>query len=184
MRFTLKQKFIFTISAVIFAVAAQAALYWQFYSKVREERERLSMIEADIRSSESERAAARKIDEVVSSHEDEIRRIEKFFVDPERPVDFIESLENLARKTRNQVALSVESSPKDQHIFSFRVSADGKEEELVKYLRLLELLPYEIQVDEISLQRGQGQENPPGGSSEALAAPTHRLTLLIRVKTK
>lgn len=184
MSMTLGKKFFITIIAAVLAAAALAALYGWLYSHIRKEKERLSGFEYDISLSEKGRAAARSLSVLFSEHEADIRRIENFFVDPNQPVDFIESLERLARQTGNHAVLSIESAPKDQHMFSFRLSAEGAEEKLIKYVRMLELLPYEIHMDEISLQRSLGQETGSGGAKESSVAPTHRLTLLIRVKTK
>ncbi len=183
MSFSLGKRFIATIILAVVCNILLGVLYWWLYIYVSGARMSLSKVKSDIASSGEDRKAVRAADLIFAERKDDLARIEKFFIDSKQPVDFIESLENLARATRNQITLSVDSGIREQRMLAFRLSLDGSKENLLRYLALLELLPYEIHVDEISLQRAEGFE-AGAAVGQSGTSPAHRLSLLFRVKTK
>lgn len=101
--------------------------------------------------------------------EADISRIRLFLVDRQRPVLFIESMEDLAKKTNTTLDLGVSQPREGGHFLSFRVSVDGARRDVLSFLHLLELLPYYLIIDEFQFSTG----GDDGGS---------RLVAEIRVK--
>lgn len=93
---------------------------------------------------------------------------ESIFVGPEELILFIEDLEKIGRESG--VSLDVESaSPASGNSApSFRLGLRGDFQNLFLYLLLLENLPYEINLDEASLEKTSSGENNKKSSWSAL----------------
>ena len=70
-----------------------------------------------------------------------------------------------------------------EEFLAFRLTLDGANQGLLKYLSLLELLPYEVKINEITFQRSVSERPGVAGSGSA-GARTSRLLLSIGVKTQ
>ena len=91
-----------------------------------------------------------------------------------QPIDFIETIESLASTTQNEILLGFDEKSPDPQYLLFRITLTGSESNLLKYFSLIELLPYEIRVDDINFQRGAGEHTEKSA--------TDQLILSIRVR--
>lgn len=186
MRFTSKQKLFVTAAVSLLAVGFLGGAFWKLSGIIENSDARLQNIESKIFSFEEERTLARTAEGVIKARRDDIGRINGFFVDRERPIEFIESLERIAKETRNKMALDFdEGRSKEERLF-FRITAEGEEKNVRKFLRLLEFMPYEIRIEDLSFQRigvSTGVYVPPvPGKKAGEAPPSLRLFLFISVK--
>ena len=143
----------------------------------------LRELEEKVGELETRRKMAGDMQILFQDRAEDFSKIKSFSVNKERPVVFIEDLEDIARKTLNRIGINFdEGKSKDKNIY-FRLMVDGSEDSLLKYLKLLELLPYKIKVEEVSFQKLTSSE-----FSAALSIPkesevplSHRLEVLIGV---
>ena len=178
-----RQKLLGTLTAVSVAVGVFGWLYISMASAVGRADSSLALVREKVADLERERHLARNFERILGERKEELARIETFFVDHEHPLEFIERLENLAKITGNSPALGVEGSPAERSQLTFRITLDGNETSITQYLKLFELLPYQIGVEEFTMQKigGSGTTGtaPTGGRE-----PDTRLTMIIVVKTR
>lgn len=173
MKFNLRQKFLATVIVTPLLVGVFGWLYIAMASAVRRADSGLAQVEASIAGLERERRQARIFERTIEGREKDLARIENFFVDHERPLEFIEQLESLAKVTGSLIALNIESPTAGGRDLNFRITLDGFEPNVARYLKLFELLPYEIKVQELTLQKIEGSRESDT-----------RLTMLVVVKTR
>lgn len=126
-----------------------AGIFWYLSSGVREIGAELETIELQIVRLEKERASAVLSAELAKRRPADITRIRAFFVNRERPVAFIEALEGLARDTGVEILLNAEERASRPGFLAFRIGLKGAKEGLLTHLRLMELMPYKISVEDV-----------------------------------
>lgn len=162
-------RLLFSLAPVIFAAGAFTWLYLYIQGST----ERLAIIENNLYLLDEERRSARSVELIFDVKKEEIFRLGKFFIPGDKPVEFIENLEKIARGTANQISLEVVTEKPVGGALSFRIAVEGYKESAIRYLSLIELLPHELSIEEFSFQK-----------LGAIAEPEKvRLVLLIRVKT-
>lgn len=124
---------------------------------------------------EMKRKEARAMSTLFEERREAIERFSKFFVNYREPAEFIETLEDLARKTGVILSIDLALGAPGVNELPLRLNIEGSEKNVLRYLKLLELLPYKILVEDIGFQ---SILSAPG----ALLA-SHRLQLSIRVST-
>lgn len=179
MAVNIRQKFVLTIIISVLFVAVFGWAYLSMITALGRADSNLAEVEAQIASLENERRQARNMDRLVEERGTDLKRIESFFVDHEHPLEFIEKLENLAKITGSQIALGVEGQNSAGQL-TFRVTLDGLEQNIGRYLKLFELLPYESKIEELTLQKISGTGVAKTGGAE----PDTRLTMVVILKTK
>lgn len=162
------------------AVLAFGWVYGSMALAVNRADSSLAEVEVRIAALETERKQARGLDRIIEERGEDLNRIETFFVDRDHPLEFIERLESLAKTTGNLIALGVEGTPTASYL-TFRITLDGLEANVTNYLKLFELLPYEMRVEEFSLQKISGSSLSVSGSTKSSDT---RLTAVISVRTR
>lgn len=174
------------ISAIVFASATAlftiGAFVWVLFY-VSNMEDSFTIIESKISVLEDNRSAAKRATRTFQQEEQTVHRINKFFVDPKNPVSFIEELESLAVDTRNKISLNIDEQKNTPDSLTFHLTLDGDTESIIRYLTLLELLPYEIIVSDIGYQE---QDSAPASSQkkDASAAPPRSARLIIEIRVK
>lgn len=183
MRVNAARKLIITSALSLFIAGFSAAGFWRLAQGVTRGESRLQVIESQIASLEEERKLARSGASLLEAHRRDLERFRKIAVNRERPVEFIETLENLAKDTKNTIVLDFDEGRSSPDSLLLRLTVEGSEESTRQYLSLLEFLPHEIRVEELTLQSigggGRAAPSPPPGTKGA--PPSHRLLLTIRV---
>lgn len=179
-------KFMVTSTAALLLVGFSAALFWRLSGSVKSGVETLQDIGARIAALEEDRKAARIFESLREGRKEDFERINRFLPQSESPVELIEGLEALARGTKNSIVLDAdENRSKAIGELVFRLTVEGSEESVRKYLAALELIPYGLRVEDIVLQQIDiGNLLPPELSGHGGAIrPTHRMLLTVLVKT-
>lgn len=145
--------FLISVLISLAGVGASAAFFWYVSAQVRAVGTELERIEAEIASREEERTSARNSEELRERRSEDISRLETFFVDRERPVAFIEALEDLSRKTGNAISLGADEKSSRSGWIAFRLIVEGTPDKTLGYLKLLELMPYRIEIDDLAFRR-------------------------------
>ena len=168
-------RFLITISV---ALLAAAAVLGGFVILSRY----IIVLNAFFENAETRIAEAKELREAAKSHsivlrerQYDIARVESFFINPRKPIAFIERLEGLAHLTRNQFDFTIENTDEDQKsTLVFHLRIDGTQQSVRMMLRAIELLPYPVHVQEIIIQQ-TGQTISSGSST--------LLTLILGVET-
>lgn len=159
--------------SLVLTVVSGGVFVW-IYLQVRDSAERLTRIETEIAMLEEERRRARSADFISEEKKEEISRLDAFLIPGDKPIEFIEDLEKIARGTANKVTLDLVTEKAAGGAFSFRITAEGTEESVARHLLLIELLPHEISVEDLTFQK---LRTAPGEEEKV------RLVVVINVKT-
>lgn len=187
MRILPVQKFILTLALSGLLVLSCGWLFLKLAGSVYSAEANLSLVESKILMLEDDFKNARSLQKTLRNRSTDIENINNFFVDPSSPVTFIEELESLAKATKNIIALEIRDSQK-RNILVFGVTLEGSESSVLKFLRLLEVLPYGIEVEDMSYQK----LNIESGNLSFLVTklksqgviPVARMVLVINVHTR
>jgi len=184
MRLSSAQKLILT--TVLAALVAGVSIfgYMRLYQKVWDFSAKLRELETSIRKFEEERRAARAFKILAEKRDKDLERIDKFWVDRGRPIAFIEDLEKLAENTQTTMVLDFEENKSKGNELFFRLTVNGSEKNVRKFLRALEFIAYEIKIDALSFQRISERELSAVIPTRSLGNATHRLIVSLNVKAK
>ena len=183
-RFSLQYKCMITAAGAVFLVGLCAALFGWLNMRVGGLQLRLTNIQERTEALSEERESAKRICNLFAERHEDVARINNFFVDEKSPITFIEALEELGRTTRNLVTIDLDQAFSKDGLLGFRLNVEGSEESLLRYLSAVELMPYEITVEEWSFRRGAGSAESSAGSLSSQNAALHRLTVTLRVRAR
>lgn len=115
----------------------------------------LAALDEKIAVLETRRLQARRGEQILTRRIKDFERVKASFVSRARPVALVEYVENLAVRTGNTLVLEIiESAPPDE--LALRLTAEGAVETVQKFVQLIELMPYQISIDELIFQRLDG----------------------------
>lgn len=118
-----------------------------------------------------------KLSEAVMAHRaDDVARIAAFPISRASPVAFLEAVEGMAARTGATVAIDVDEGRTTETSLRFRFTVEGIEQNVLRFVQALELLPYRLDILEMGLQN-TSPETPDGGRR----APRARLVLALDV---
>ncbi len=187
MRFNPFQKLILTFFLTALVVLLTGTGYFWLVSQIKNLEGSIRSIKSELILLEKERTAVRKINFWLEEKNSDVARIKKFFVERDEIVEFIETLEGLAKNSGNKIALDYDEFKSQGEYLFFRLTADGTEKSVRRYLEAMEFLPYEIRTADIAFQKlTQGRENTSlaaSGTKLPEIIITHRLIIGIMVKT-
>ena len=177
MRMSVTIQLVVTVGIAVCVIASAGVLFVFLVGRIESTRSVLIDLEGQITARELGRREANSSRVALASREDALNRINNFFSIPDRPVVFIETLEGIARDTNSAIAFDIDQANSNQTIFTFRVTVEGSEQGVRTFLELIELLPYEIRVQEAVFQRmtlGDSRIVSVSGPS----SPTARMNLV------
>ena len=172
-----KQKSIVAIAISFFLIIASIAGTWFLYREMRGIKTEIQTIRDGIALLEAENGAIRDFQTIRSRRADDIKRINNFFIEKDRPLDFIEAIESLGRITRSTLAIDAGGIDKESDYFTFRLAIDGDPENTLNFLSLLEQIPYTIRVSSFTVSNLEGNPQDP-------EMRRTRLSLTINARTK
>ena len=177
MRNTPRQKSIIAIVISFLLIPASIAATWFLYREMQAIKTEIQTIREGIASLEAENGAIRDFQAVRSRRADDIGRINKFFIEKDRPLAFIETIESLGRITQTALAIDAGGMSKESDYFTFRFAIDGDRENTFKFLSLLEQIPYNILISSFTVSPTEGDPQNP-------EARRTRLSLTIKARTR
>ena len=166
------------ITSSIILVGFAIAGTWYLYQNVNRIRTENFNIRQSIASLEAENNSIRDFQAIRTSRQADIERINKFFIEKERPLNFIEAMESLGRSTRIRMSLDAAGQPDKGNSFTFRILAEGERSNIFRLISLIEKMPYYITVNSFSLN--QAANLGPAGSEIKNTV----LSMTISVRTK
>ena len=170
-----------TVFIAACAVAGAAMLFIILAGRIESSQTALIDLESRIANGDEARAEAASSRGALALRVESLDRVSRFFLGPDRPVGFIETLEGLARRTRTTAAIDIDEANSTPLVYTFRLTVEGSDTAVLRYLDLVLLLPYEVRVDDAALQHVQ-----PGdirsGTVAGQTTPTARLGLTFKVR--
>jgi len=121
---------------------------------IKDSRSALGRIETKTITTEQERNRIASTDDVLKEQQDNISRLERKAINRQRPLEFIERIEQIGHRTNNLIALNVEESRSNPESLFFRLSIDGTEQNVRNMLSLVEALPFPLNIEGLTFQRG------------------------------
>lgn len=177
MRFSPKQKLIATVTVSAVALGACLWGFWVVANGVLRDDAVRADIVARLDALAADRAHAQAVSALRALRQEDSARVATFFIDRTRPIQFLQALESVGRVTGAAVAIDVNDAGSDATHLGFRVIIEGGRQDMVRFLRILERLPYLITVTEINEER----KSP---DARASSDPSDRLVVSLRVRTQ
>lgn len=152
-----RTKLILLISFIIVFLGAYIYLYERaviLFAQAKEIRSRIIEETAKDRELENIRS---DIKASLGNYE----KVQDLFISKEFVGDFLEGLENLGREigvlvvTESVTNKELNPSVSDKEEMNIFLTVRGSQENTIAYLKLLELLPYKIRIDNALLQKGE-----------------------------
>ena len=176
---SLFQRFLLTSALLAMIILACGASYWWMYTAIGGFSGSLDAIAEKIASREQDRVMASHIGTTLKKHDAQLARIAGFLVSKTQPVNFIEDLEAIGRTTNSNVKVTANEASDSADMLVFHIASDGTSDGLRRMVRLIELMPYRVTIDDVSYQGGgNGLISAPNLSSSGAT-----VTLTLRVKT-
>jgi hypothetical protein len=127
---------------------------WPLFREVKKSSESLSLQIKDAITLERQLQEAEKFQQKYESYQPGFQKIESMFVDSSNPVTFIEFLENIAqnKNIKLQISAPLFSIEKGLTFANLQLFASGSFSGIIKFIKEIELGPYLIQTQNLSLE--------------------------------
>lgn len=164
------QKFAATALAAFALVALAAWGFGRALAGVRQADAARLAVQEKIADADEERRQARAGGKLLEERKEDLGRITRFFANRKNPIAFIESVERAGAQTGTRVVLDVDEGASSDRVLHFRLTVQGREDHLLLFARVLELLPFLIDIREMVFQNASsdGVTEPPQKSVSML----------------
>jgi|SRR3989344_862 len=133
------------------------AVYGFLFFSVKTKNEKAVTLRVEVRNDFAKGESLRMIKALLVDNDEEIRKLEEFFVPKDGVTEFLSSLESLGRVRGITLTVgSVSVDPKTKGEASFketlriRLETSGVWQETFRFLGALESLPYELNIENVS----------------------------------
>lgn len=177
MRFKLNpgQKFFILLSCYALVVAAIAGAYFLMHQRIRALVSELADRDVRIASQRKEQRQTGALLGLAQDHAADFARLKAFRVNRSNPAEFLRTFEALASRTRTNIKISLSGDTAGEDMI-FQFAVEGAEKNVAAMLALIEHAPYELVIEDLSVQKVKGD----GGSDNAPLITR----LLVRVRVK
>ncbi len=157
---------IYTISSIFSAVSLILVLFfiWPLISNISKNSNDLITAKNNIVTLDAQMNEVDKFQQNYKSYKPNFASIDKLFVDPSNPVDFIEFLENtaLSHKITSQISLPPASgNPQlSQNFIVLQFSSKGSFSDVLNFVGKIEAGPYLLEIENINIQNSQDKNAP------------------------
>lgn len=151
------------------AIVALIAAYVWMYGYVANSAFELLQSDTDIASRRKEQQQAGALKTLLREHSADFDRIRALGISRTNPVAFFKKFETLGAVTRTAIAIDLDNRETAGDMMAFRFTIEGAEENVADVLKLMESAPYQLIIDDLSIQRIED-------------SPKVRLRIGIRVK--
>ncbi len=145
-------------------VGIAASGWWWLSSQIARFEETLAAINEQLASLEATRISARSGAVMLETRRADLEKLRMFFADKDRPIAFIEAIEELARRTGTTATLTIAEGVNTSDAVPFKMIIEGREDRALAMLKLVELMPYQIAITDLSFQRSTRNDERAGGT--------------------
>jgi len=163
-----KQKLIISIALMVGINLIAIAGWWFVYSSVQQERDAIATLRREIDINERRMNNSRSLGVLLADVKKDEEKISLTFLNSNNIVKFIEDLEFLSHKASttlevNAIRLPTPEDNIKEPTFHFKIT--GTFSEMFQYFALFDNLPYQIEIEGISLIKSQTSNS--GGITNA-----------------
>lgn len=159
--FTPIQKFFITVIFLVLIIAAVAGAYALMYWRVNTAVADLALLDSEIASRHQEQRGTRSLTALLQQRAPDFDRLRAFGVSRTNPIAFLKNFETLAAKTNITIAITLDNGATAGDVIKFQFIIEGAEKNVAAMLALIEHVPYELTIDDISMQRIVHEKAPP-----------------------
>ena len=169
--------------ASICALIALSAVFFALVRSVRSAADLRAGLASRINDFADERVLGQSSAALLSSRRADMERIRGFFVNRSQPVAFVEELERIAAAVGASVAFEVDEDHSGPADLLFRLTAEGRQESVLRYLTLLEDAPYLMRMEEVTFLKSAGAgADARAPVASGVSVPEARATVQMRVQ--
>ena len=158
-----------------------AFLIPKFLRKIQANSQELISLKSDLASFQKETKNLSKLSETYQNYQENLAKIDKIFIDPKLPIEFLDFLEKNAQISQLKMEKFPVSKPETEppSLF-FQISTIGSSPNFLRFLEKLENAPYLIDVLNLNVKKlTEGKIQSEGFSPQDVEA-----TFLMKVYTK
>lgn len=149
MKISSGQKLIITSSMALLLILAASVAFGWLTLNTRITRQALQEARTKLATYSSERQAAGEIKAILDTKRPLVEQIKKTIINHDRPIEFLDQIINLGKTTSNTVVLDYVEQESDTENLAFRITAEGKRNNIFDYLKLVELMPYALLIEDV-----------------------------------
>lgn len=152
MKLTPVKKFFLTGIGTALALAAVIAAYAWVYGRIADSTLALQRSDADIASRRKEQEQAGDLKTLLREHRGDFDRMRALSVSRANPAAFLKKFESIAAAARTAITIDLDNREIAADTLAFRFAVEGAEENVLAVLKLIETAPYELTIDDLSIQ--------------------------------
>ena len=167
-----KKRFWVVTAVTAAVVAGMIGLELFLLAAVRRDARVLAAVRRELAIREEQQKAVVSAGRVLGRLDTERALIETSFADPAEPLEFIETIERLARRLGLRVEFQL-AGERGQGADAYNVSVEGPFSEVFAFFQHLESPPYLVELDEVDLARSGGASGGGGLGSASVRLRVH-----------
>ncbi|GEM_PF-3489178 len=175
------KKVLFTFIASLAIIATLLFLFIVISNNVQQYHNTLETAVTNILLGEENFNHMKKIADLIKKRDRDIQRIAYIAIDHKRPLQFIETMEQISHISNVKITLTADETAGDSQSLIFRAALQGSKQGVRTMLAFIQQLPYQINIQNISFQ--QDTINTAGAVQTSSSAIT-QLLLTMKVKTQ
>jgi len=130
---------------------------YPLFEEIKKSSEELLLARQELAFIEEKTKQAPLLKEKFLAFKSDLEKIQKLFVDPEAPINFLQFLEKTAKNCNVVIDISLLPTREKEVVFfpflSFRLSLIGSFPNCMKFLEKLEMAPYLIEIKDLTTRR-------------------------------
>lgn len=172
------------IAAVILVPSLMLAilygLVWKIFISIRNSSYVISSDRASLEFLGKRSQVAETNQKAIQSVASDAERMKKTLFDKDRPLEFIEALENIARLSASAVEIIPVEDNDSLNIFL--ITAEGDFPSLFEFLKLLEVMKYQVAIEEANFEKRVGASSLGSVPQSALGTGPMKLNLTLKTR--
>lgn len=159
------KKLLIVIFCVVVLLGFLVGAIWAFSGMIDKKRNDRITIQKEIRSMEMRQNTVKGLEQLFKAVDERKEEIENIFVDERSVVRVIEEFERTAISAGIALTLESASLPtsKESRGPEFQLRVEGSFDGIVRYLRLLEVMPFQFSFDDIGIEKQTVKEDAWSG---------------------
>lgn len=152
LRLTPQHKLAAIAAAALVMISFAAWGFGRAVAGVRQGEAARRIVQEKITDAAEQRRQARISGALLQQRNKDLARIARFFVNRKNPIAFIEAVERAGAETYSDTHLDIDEGRSSEWTLRFRFTVQGAKDDLLRFVRVLELLPYSIDMQEMVFQ--------------------------------
>jgi len=179
------QKFFATagFTGVVIATVALACVW--MYRRTIVLASELARLDVEIASQRKEQHQTGSLTALLHRHRADFDRLQDLRISRADPAPFFRTLETLAARTHTTITINLDNRDTASESMAFRFAIEGTQNNAADMLALIEHVPYELTIDDLSIEKASNERTGASASGQDSGAgrpSMTRLTLGVHIK--